>query len=137
MDQLVLGILFSSLSDLILGHVLSSTIASELWTSLASMFAFHSQAKEFQLHFQLMNLSKGDQSISNYFIKTLPANQSRPPTDQFVNYATNMGMLLCSANIALITPINLKLHTLLVPITQLLSHSLSLLGIQTMPPQTI
>lgn len=33
------------------------------------MFASHSQAKEFQIRFQLTNLSKGDQSISDYFRK--------------------------------------------------------------------
>ncbi|KAF5465361.1 hypothetical protein F2P56_015377 [Juglans regia] len=68
-DQLVLSVLFSSLSDSILGHVLSSSTAQALWLTLNSMFTSHSQAKEFQVRFQLTNLSRGDQSISDYFGK--------------------------------------------------------------------
>lgn len=48
-DQLVLNVLFFSLSNSILGHVLSSTTARDLWNSLASMFSSHSNAKEFQI----------------------------------------------------------------------------------------
>lgn len=33
------------------------------------MFSFQSQVKEFQVHFQLMNLSRGYQSVSDYFGK--------------------------------------------------------------------
>ncbi|KAF5468284.1 hypothetical protein F2P56_012448 [Juglans regia] len=56
------------------------------------MFASHSQAKEFQVHFQLTNLSRGDQSISEYFGKvrsladTLVATSSPLPGKEFVTY---------------------------------------------------
>lgn len=66
---MVLRTLFSSLSDSILGHVLSSKTAHQLWTSLSSMFSSQSHAKEFEVRFQLTNLSHRDQSISEYFGK--------------------------------------------------------------------
>ncbi|KAF5443204.1 hypothetical protein F2P56_035783, partial [Juglans regia] len=68
-DQLVLSILFSSLSNSVIGHVLSSTTSRQLWLNLTSMFTSHSQAKEFQVKFQLTNLSRGDQSITDYYGK--------------------------------------------------------------------
>lgn len=37
--------------------------------SIESIFSPHSQAKEFQIRFQLTNLSKGDQTIADYFGK--------------------------------------------------------------------
>ncbi|KAF5469837.1 hypothetical protein F2P56_010396 [Juglans regia] len=64
-NQLVLSVLFSSLSESVIGHVLSAITARELWLSLASMFASHSQAKEFRI----TNLSHSDQSIFDYFGK--------------------------------------------------------------------
>ncbi|KAA8536347.1 hypothetical protein F0562_028825 [Nyssa sinensis] len=68
-DQLVLSVLFSSLSDSILGHVLSCSTAQALWHSVVSMFSSQSQAKEFQIRFQLTNITRGDQSITDYFGK--------------------------------------------------------------------
>lgn len=68
-NRLVLSVFFLSISDLLLGHVLSFQNVRALWVSLASTFASHSKAKEFQLHFLLTNLSKGNQSITNYFGK--------------------------------------------------------------------
>lgn len=43
-DQMVLNILFPSLSESVIGHVLSSNTSCEVWLSLASLFASHSQA---------------------------------------------------------------------------------------------
>ncbi|KAA8531065.1 hypothetical protein F0562_005774 [Nyssa sinensis] len=68
-DQLVLSVLFSSLSDSILGHVLSCSTAQKLWNSVVSMFSSQSQAKEFQIQFQLTNITRGEQSITDYFGK--------------------------------------------------------------------
>ncbi|KAF5466512.1 hypothetical protein F2P56_016430 [Juglans regia] len=94
-DQLVLSVLFSSLSDSILGHVLSSIMARDLWVRLASMFASHSQAKEFQIRFQLTNLSRGDQPMSEYFGKvrmladSLAATGNPLPEKEIVTYLLN------------------------------------------------
>ncbi|KAA8525572.1 hypothetical protein F0562_007427 [Nyssa sinensis] len=68
-DQLVLSVLFSSLSNSILGHVLSCSTAQALWHSVVSMFSYQSQAKKFQIRFQLTNITRGDQSITDYFGK--------------------------------------------------------------------
>ncbi|KAA8519374.1 hypothetical protein F0562_013630 [Nyssa sinensis] len=68
-DQLVLSVLFSSLFDSILGHVLACSTAQELWHSMVSMFSSQSQAKEFQIRFQLTNFTRGEQSITDYFSK--------------------------------------------------------------------
>ncbi|KAA8519465.1 hypothetical protein F0562_013721 [Nyssa sinensis] len=68
-DQLVFSVLFSSLSDSILGHVLSCSTAQELWNSVVSMFSSQSQANEFQIRFQLTNITRGEQSITDYFDK--------------------------------------------------------------------
>ncbi|XP_042959532.1 uncharacterized protein LOC122294681 [Carya illinoinensis] len=59
------------------------------------MYASHSQAKEFQLRFQLTNLSKGDQSISKYFGKVRPladslaATGTHLPNKEIVTYLLN------------------------------------------------
>ncbi|KAF5469491.1 hypothetical protein F2P56_013558 [Juglans regia] len=94
-DQLVLSVLFSSLSDSILGHVLSSTTAHSLWSSVVSMFDSHSHAKEFQIRFQLTNLSKGDQTISDYFgkvrslVDSLATIGNTLPDKEIVTYLLN------------------------------------------------
>ncbi|KAF5445641.1 hypothetical protein F2P56_034680 [Juglans regia] len=93
--QLVLSVLFSSLSNLVIGHVLSSTTFKELWLNLFSMFTSHSQAKEFQVKFQLTNLSRGDQSITDYYGKvlsladTLSSIGNPLPDKEFISYVLN------------------------------------------------
>ncbi|XP_040990482.1 uncharacterized protein LOC121237697 [Juglans microcarpa x Juglans regia] len=52
-----------------MGLVLSSASNQDLWVSLESMFASHPHAKEFQICFQLTNMSRGDLSILDYFGK--------------------------------------------------------------------
>ncbi|CAI9762783.1 unnamed protein product [Fraxinus pennsylvanica] len=47
-DKLVLSILFSSISEIGLGHVLSSKNSRALWQALHSLFSHQSQAKQFQ-----------------------------------------------------------------------------------------
>ena len=95
MDQMVLSILFSSLSESILSHVLSSTTAYDLWNNLALMFSSHSQAKEFQVRFQLTNLSRGEQTISEYFGKvrlladSLAATGNNLSDKELVTYILN------------------------------------------------
>lgn len=93
--QLLLSIIFSSLTESVIGHVVSAGTSRELWLRLKSMFTSHSQAKEFQVRFQLTNLSRGDQSISEFFSKvrlfsdtlTVPGN---PLTNkEFVTYILN------------------------------------------------
>lgn len=91
-DQLVLSILFSSLSESVVGHVLSLSTSREFWLSLAFLFTSHSQAKQFQICFQLANLSRGDQSITSYFSQvrsladTLVATGNPLPDANFVLY---------------------------------------------------
>lgn len=59
------------------------------------MFRSLSQAKEFQIHFQLTNLSRGDQSISDFYSKacmlsdTLAATGNPTFDKEFVNYLLN------------------------------------------------
>ncbi|KAF5442643.1 hypothetical protein F2P56_035282 [Juglans regia] len=91
-DQLVLSILFSSLSDSVVGHFLFVITSSNLWHSLASMFTLYSHAKQFQVQFQLANLSRGDIAITEYFGKVraladILAISGNPLPDQdFVTY---------------------------------------------------
>ncbi|KAF5453958.1 hypothetical protein F2P56_023662 [Juglans regia] len=91
-DQLVLSILFSLISDSVLGHVLSSNTSRALWSSLSSLLATHSQAKQFQVRFQLANLTRGDQNITDYFGKVralaniLAASGKPLPDPEFVTY---------------------------------------------------
>lgn len=68
-DQLILSILFSSLTESMIGHVISTGTSCELWVALGSMFRAHFKAKEFQIRFELTNLSRGEQSILDYFSK--------------------------------------------------------------------
>ncbi|KAF5481179.1 hypothetical protein F2P56_001852, partial [Juglans regia] len=94
-DQFVLSVLFSSLSESLLGHVLSAKTTRDLWVSLASMFASHSQAKEFQICFQLTNLSKGGQAMTDYFgkvrslVDSLAATGNTLPDKEVVTYLLN------------------------------------------------
>lgn len=91
-DQLMLSVLFSSLSNFVIGHVLLSNTSKELWNSLAVMFASQSQAKEFNIYFQLTHLSQGSQNITEYFGKvlsltdTLAATSNPLPDKEFVTY---------------------------------------------------
>ncbi|KAF5451483.1 hypothetical protein F2P56_026589 [Juglans regia] len=90
-----MSVLFSSLSKSIVGHALSSTIARELLVSLTPMFASHSQAKVFRVRFQLTNLSRGDQTIFNYFenvrslVDSLAATGNPLPDKEVVTYLLN------------------------------------------------
>lgn len=68
-DQLILNILFSSLIESIIGHIIKARISRDLWVSLETMFSSHSQAKKFQVHFQLTNLTLENQTIFEYFTK--------------------------------------------------------------------
>ncbi|KAF5443557.1 hypothetical protein F2P56_036104 [Juglans regia] len=91
-DQLVLSILFTSLSDSISSHVLSAETSRALWLALMSMFTSQSQAKDFQIRYQLTHLSRRDQTISDYFGKvrnladTLAATGSPIPEKDLVTY---------------------------------------------------
>ncbi|KAF5466062.1 hypothetical protein F2P56_016020 [Juglans regia] len=94
-DQLISSILFSSLTEYVVTHVISTGTSHELWITLESMYNKHSQAKEFQVRFQLANLSKGEQSISDYYSKvkmlvdTLAATGSSISDKEFVTYLLN------------------------------------------------
>lgn len=94
-NQLILSILFSSLTKSIVGHVISTGTSHELWTALESMFSSHSQVKEFQIRFQLTNLSREDQSITDYFSKvkmlvdTLAATGTPLSDKEYVTYLLN------------------------------------------------
>lgn len=94
-DQFILSILLSSITKLIVAHVISAGTSRELWTSLESMYSSRSQAKEFQIRFQLTNLSCGDQSIVDYFSKvkmladTLAATGTPLSDKEYVTYFLN------------------------------------------------
>lgn len=91
----MLSILFSSLIEIIIGHVISSTTAFELWTTFDVMFSSHNQAEELQIRFQLTNLSRGDQSVFEYFSKvknmddTLAASGTPLSDKEYVSYLLN------------------------------------------------
>ncbi|KAF5460331.1 hypothetical protein F2P56_020209 [Juglans regia] len=94
-NQMILSILFSSLADSVIGHVITAGTSRELWLKLESMFSSHSQAKEFQVRFQLTNLSKGEQSVSDFFSKVrmlddaIAATGNPLPDKEFVTYLLN------------------------------------------------
>lgn len=94
-DQLILSILFSSITDSIISHVISTGTSRELWVALESMFNSHSQAKGFQIRFQLTNLSRGELSITDYFSKvkmifdTLVATGAPLSEKEYVIYLLN------------------------------------------------
>lgn len=46
-NQVILSILFSSLLEYVIGHVISPTTSRDLWKTLESVFSSYSQAKEF------------------------------------------------------------------------------------------
>lgn len=91
-DQLVLSILFSSISESVQRHILSSTTSHELWSSLDSLFTSNSQAKQFQGHFQLANLAQCEVSITDFFSEVraladiLASTGSPLPDQDFVTY---------------------------------------------------
>jgi gag-polypeptide of LTR copia-type len=65
-DQLLLTWLRSSLSDTILGQVVSCNTSSELWQLLQQTFSATSRARRAELRRSLQNVTKGGQNCSDY-----------------------------------------------------------------------
>lgn len=72
-DQMILGVLISTLTEPYCVHAVGCATAHALWTTLVTMFASQAWACVMQIYFQLATVKKRIDSITKYFqtIKTL------------------------------------------------------------------
>jgi hypothetical protein len=72
-DQMILGVLISSLTEPYVVYAVRCATAHALWTTLVTMFASQAWACIMQIYFQLATVKKRNDSITKYFqtIKTL------------------------------------------------------------------
>jgi hypothetical protein len=68
-DQAVLGYIMSSLSREELTGIITMTTSSEVWGTLANMYASHTQARSVQMRIALATTKKGTQSVVEYYSK--------------------------------------------------------------------
>jgi gag-polypeptide of LTR copia-type len=68
-DQLLLGWLRSSLTEILLARVVSTTNTKELWQSLEEYYASTSHACLHELKRQIQTASKGDSTCSEYLLR--------------------------------------------------------------------
>jgi len=68
-DKLILSAIISTLSKIVLTHVVGLQKSLDIWTTLEKMFASQSKARIVQIRLQLATLKKGDSSIADYFQK--------------------------------------------------------------------
>ncbi|KAF3784912.1 Retrovirus-related Pol polyprotein from transposon TNT 1-94 [Nymphaea thermarum] len=69
MDQLLLGWLISSLTDVVHSQIVGLKTSHEVWSALRRMYAAHSRSRIQRLRAQLQSIRKGTDSIANYFHK--------------------------------------------------------------------
>jgi gag-polypeptide of LTR copia-type len=67
-DQLLLAWLRSSLTELVLAQVISSTTSKEFWIAIEDRYSFTSRAKLHDLKRQIQTASKGESSCSEYLL---------------------------------------------------------------------
>lgn len=114
-DQLILNALISSLSDNLIVQVVGYSTSREIWATLEHMFTTKSHACIIQLSYQLSTISKGSNSIIDYYSKvkhlsnTTSAAGSPLSSSEFISY------LLVGLNNdfdALVTSVTIKLEPL-------------------------
>lgn len=69
-DQVILCALISSLFEPLITQVIGLTTTRTVWLALDSLFAFKTQGRLIQIHFQLATLKKGSEFVTDYFYKT-------------------------------------------------------------------
>ncbi|CAN6207182.1 unnamed protein product [Urochloa humidicola] len=68
-DQLILGMLLSSMTEEILGQMISLTTSASVWRSLHAMFSPQNTANIIKVRHQLSTLKNKDMTISKYFLE--------------------------------------------------------------------
>jgi hypothetical protein len=68
-DKLILSAVVSTLSEVVLAHVVGLKTSRDVWTTLEKIFASESKARIMQTRYQLATLKKGASSIVDYFQK--------------------------------------------------------------------
>jgi hypothetical protein len=73
---MILSVLISTLTKLLVVHVVGCATARDLWTTLVTMFTFQARSRVMQIHYQLATFKKGNSSITKYFqtIKAMSDN---------------------------------------------------------------
>ena len=66
-DQLLLSILISTISDTLVSSIVGLTSSRAVWATLEKMFSSQSRARLMHTHYQLATLKKGNLSITNFY----------------------------------------------------------------------
>uniref|UniRef100_A0A2N9G798 Reverse transcriptase Ty1/copia-type domain-containing protein n=1 Tax=Fagus sylvatica TaxID=28930 RepID=A0A2N9G798_FAGSY len=68
-DQLLLSILISTISDTLISSIVGLTSSRAVWTTLEKMFSSQSRARLMHTRYQLVTLKKGNLSITDFYQK--------------------------------------------------------------------
>jgi hypothetical protein len=69
-DNLILSVIISTISEVILVHVIGPQTSCDVWITLEKNFAAHSKARIMQIPYQFATPKKGALSVADYFQKS-------------------------------------------------------------------
>lgn len=81
-DQLIRGAINSSLSPNMLSYATRCATSRDAWVILETMFNSQAKAHTMNVHYQLVNLKKGNSSITDYFQKFQQLTDALASVDQ-------------------------------------------------------
>uniref|UniRef100_A0A2N9F1U5 Reverse transcriptase Ty1/copia-type domain-containing protein n=1 Tax=Fagus sylvatica TaxID=28930 RepID=A0A2N9F1U5_FAGSY len=125
-DQLLLSILVSTISESLVPSLVGRSSSRDVWLTLEKMFSSQSRARVMQTRYHLATLKKGNMSIPDYFQKAksyadLLASIGQPLHDN--DLITQILAGLPSDYNDLVTSINTRLEDM--PIDELFGHLLT------------
>jgi uncharacterized membrane protein YgcG len=125
-DQLLLSILVSTISESLVPSLVGRSSSHDVWLTLEKMFSSQSRARVMQTRYHLATLKKGNMSIPDYFQKAksyadLLASIGQPIHDN--DLITQILAGLPSDYNDLVTSINTRLEDM--PIDELFGHLLT------------
>ena len=98
-DKLVLSVVVSTLSEVVLAHVVGLKTSRDVWTMLEKMFASESKARIMQTRYQLATLKKGASSIVDYFQKAQTLAHTLAAIDEPLKESEVVSYILASLSI--------------------------------------
>uniref|UniRef100_A0A2N9FSQ2 Uncharacterized protein n=1 Tax=Fagus sylvatica TaxID=28930 RepID=A0A2N9FSQ2_FAGSY len=130
-DQLLLSILISTISDTLISTIVGLTSSRAVWTTLEKMFSSQSRARLMHTRYQLVTLKKGNLSITDFYHKAkqysdLLASIGQPISDN--DLITHVLGGLPTEYDSLVTTVNTRLADFSIDelYGHLLSHELRL-----------
>jgi hypothetical protein len=137
-DQLLLSVLVSTISETLVPSLVGRSSSHDVWLTLEKMFSSQSRARIMQTRYHLATLKKGNMSIPNYFQKAKSYANLLASIGQLINDNDLITQILAglpSDYNDLVTSINTRLEDMQIDelFGHLLTHELRLEQQATIP----